>query len=104
MNEVTFEFGGNSIGVDGIEVIRLASGWVLVGAPRLVFERRGRKYDNAILEYTVDGGFGAEDRAVALDELSASEYKSAAIVKAASDFVSKRIGFSEFKRIVRENS
>jgi len=105
MNEIKFD--EKTIWIDGAKAIGpLASGWVIVQepAPTLVFEIRGRRYENAILEYSVDGGYGPEERAVALSELSLDEAGNKVVVKAADDFVAKRIGFSEFKHILRENS
>ena len=103
MNEIKFD--EKTIWIDGAKAIGpLASGWVIVQkpAPVLVFEIRGRRYENAILEYSVDGGYGQEERAVALSELSATESSNRDIIKAANDFASKRIGFAEFKRVIRD--
>ena len=106
MNEITLivrEDGGQNVMVDGALAVSCARGWE-VSHPTLTFERAGRRYVNALLSYSVDGGYGQEERTWALDELSAREAGIRAIAQAACDFTAKSIGFSEFKRIVRENS
>jgi hypothetical protein len=105
MNEITLERedGGLNVVVDGEIAIKCGRGWE-VSNPVLTFEKAGRSYVNAILSYVVDGGYGREDRAWALDELNANEASGQVIAQAARDFTDKKIGFAEFKRIVRENS